>query len=127
MLRAFAHPRVAYIFYFFALLVALLVVGWGLLVVWAMLGLFLRVDNGWNEHKAECVALAQLYNQTLTPDYIPKPPDAEWGWSMHRHAGSERLAARPGCDGMDFRLPKRQPKQFPSGFAEGSVLVLGND
>ena len=40
---------------------------------------------------------------------------------------NERLDALPSSDGMDFRLPKRQPKQFHSGFAEGTVLVLGND
>ena len=40
---------------------------------------------------------------------------------------SERLDALPCGNGVDFRLSKRQPKQFPSGFAQGSVFVFGND
>lgn len=30
--------------------------------------------------------LAALFNQTLSPKYIPTPPGSSWGWSRH-HAG----------------------------------------
>ena len=39
----------------------------------------------------------------------------------------ERLDALPGDDGVDFRLAKRQAKQFLRGFGELSVFVFGND
>lgn len=83
VLHIFARPKVARLFLILAVIVALLVVAWGLVIAWAVLGLFLRVDNGWNNYSDECVALARQYNQTLAPDYIPKPPGAKWGWSRH--------------------------------------------
>ena len=80
ILWAFAHKRVARLFMALSLLVMVSVVAWGLVIVWAVLGLFLGVQNGWHEYLPECVALAERFNQTLSPMYIPKPPGAQWGW-----------------------------------------------
>ena len=81
----FAHPRVQRVFLTLSILVCVLVVLNGLLIVYAILGLFLNVPNGWNVYAENCVHLAQHWNQTLTPLYIPKPPGAKWGWSRTAH------------------------------------------
>ena len=81
VLRFFAHPSVSFIFFFCFVAVMLCVVGWGFVILYSVLGLFLGVDNGWNEYAPRCVELARAYNQSLSAQYVPKPPGARWGWS----------------------------------------------
>jgi hypothetical protein len=81
VLRFFAHPSVSSILFICFVCVMLGVVGWGLVIVYSVFGLFLGIDNGWNAYSEACVALASQWNQTLSPTYIPKPPNAAWGWS----------------------------------------------
>ena len=83
ILAFFAQPCVVKTTLFIAVLVAVNVVVFGLIIVWAVLGLFLGVPNGWGEFKQECLDLAAQYNQTLGPQSIPTPPNSEWGWSQH--------------------------------------------
>jgi hypothetical protein len=123
VLRCLAHPDVAFVTRLINLVIVVLIILFGLLIAWSMLGLFLGIDNSWNDYFPECVEWARLYNQyvqetehrglaqpdaatlrapadrathvlrarrgrTLAPDYIPKPPDATWGWSS-AHQGRE--------------------------------------
>ena len=81
ILRFFAHRLVHRIFLSLSVLVCVLLVLNGLLIAYAVLGLYLRVDNGWGHYKPDCVAASLRWNQTLHALYIPKPPGAEWGWS----------------------------------------------
>ena len=86
VLWLFAHPRVHRLFLTLSVCVCLAVVLNGLLTGWSVLGLYLGVENGMGIYFPECVALAQLFNQSLHPLYIPKPPNAEWGWSHYAEA-----------------------------------------
>lgn len=82
VLRCLDRRDVRVLLFFANLVVAFGLVTWGCVLVYSLLGLFLSVNNGWNEYYPECVALAELYNQTLTPKYIPEPPGVEWGWAV---------------------------------------------
>ena len=85
ILWLFALKSARRLFIALSLLVCVLVVVAGLIITWAVLGLFLGVDNGWNEFSDECIEFARRYNHSLTPMYIPKPPGASWGWSRDAH------------------------------------------
>ena len=54
VLRVFAHPTVSLLFTLLACLMCLLVVVFGLLIAWAVLGLFLNVQNGWTAEMPRC-------------------------------------------------------------------------
>ena len=88
ILWLFAHRSARRIFVSLALLTCVLVVVTGLIIAYAVLGLYLGVDNGWNHFHESCVTLARQYNHSLSPLYIPKPPGASWGWS--RTVGTTR-------------------------------------
>ena len=60
VLRFFAHRLVLRITLTLSILTILCVIGWGLVIAWTILGLFLGVDNGWNRYMPACVALAAL-------------------------------------------------------------------
>ena len=66
VLWCFAHPCAQRIFLTLSLLTCVLVVVTGLVIVFTIFGLFLNVENGWQEYRAECITLAMHWNQTLT-------------------------------------------------------------
>ena len=84
----FGHRYARRTFVSLALITCVLVVVTGLIIAYAVLGLYLGVDNGWNHFHPSCVTLAERYNHSLSPLYIPKPPGASWGWS--RTVGTTR-------------------------------------
>jgi len=83
VLAFFAHPTISKIFLALALIVIVCVVAAGLVIVWAILGLFFGVPNGGSEWRPRCAELFALYNQTTTPQSIPTPPNSEWGWAQN--------------------------------------------
>ena len=47
VLGVFASPRMSKLFLILAVLVSLMVIGFGLVIIWAMLGLYFEIPNGW--------------------------------------------------------------------------------
>lgn len=74
VLRVFVHPVVNKIFLVFAMIVIIAVVGWGLIISWAVIGLYLGVDNGWADEREACIECAAALNETLTRANVPDCP-----------------------------------------------------
>ena len=64
VLAWFSRREVARVFLVLAVLMMLAIIGFGLLIVWVCLGLFLGVDTGsWSVMDEGCLNLAATYNQ----------------------------------------------------------------
>lgn len=73
VLLAFCGATIAKVFIALSLVVLLLVLIFGLVIIWAALGLYLRVQNGWHTMTPTCLAAAAALNQTLLPYEFPTP------------------------------------------------------
>ena len=85
ILAFFAMRAVARVFLVLAVFVFVAVLFFACIIVWAVFGLFIGMDNGWNETSPECLRLAALYNQTLGPQDIPRPPNASAHRTLRSH------------------------------------------
>ena len=74
MLMTLSHPVVSQVFLVLAMLVMIAVVGFGLLIVWAFLGLFLGIPNGWATIDERCLRCAASLNISLEPQQVPNCP-----------------------------------------------------
>lgn len=75
VLGIFVHPTMNGIFLYVALVVVLCIVSNGLIIAYTILGLFLNVDNGWDEVAPTCIACAAQKNLTLTNMMVPECPN----------------------------------------------------
>ena len=73
-LLLFAHPVIAKTFLVFAVLVSLAVIGMGLIMCWAMLGLFFDFPNGWEEQKVVCTNSSGWPLTDMSQMSVPKDP-----------------------------------------------------
>lgn len=73
ILDVFAHRRVNNIFTFVAILVTIAVCGFGLLIAWTMLGLYLGVENGMTETLDKCGG-----HKIVDAKSVPKGDDNEY-------------------------------------------------
>ena len=81
-LRFFSHPTTSKVFFGFAVLVSLAVVAMGLIMCWAMLGLFFEIPNGWDETMDVCLN-ATGWNQTdMGQMSVPLDEDGEYASSF---------------------------------------------
>lgn len=71
VLTIFANRRVNRVFLVLACIVMLAVAAFGLVIAWAMLGLFLGVHNGWQHVNEDCALCARFLHLNLTAMMVP--------------------------------------------------------
>ena len=77
ILLSFVHPVVAKVMLVLALLVSISVVGMGLVMCWAMVGLFFDIPNGWEATRSVCLN-ASGWNETSSTGLKVPMVDGEY-------------------------------------------------
>ena len=77
MLKFFSNARAVKVFFVLALLVSISVVGMGLVMCWAMVGLFFDIPNGWEATRSVCLN-ASGWNETSSTGLKVPMVDGEY-------------------------------------------------